>query len=88
MPAADTSESNRLYLINLRKRLSLRQVDLANALEMSLAAYSALETGASRCKRVHILAAERLSLTQAMLTNDRNVIAPSVAKDIVLARMI
>ncbi len=77
-----SDEARRVYLISMRKRLGLTQGDMAGALGMSLRSYSDLETGASRCRTVHVLAAERLTLREAAGRGDTSVLAGPVEKDL------
>ncbi|MCP2080119.1 UNVERIFIED_ORG: transcriptional regulator with XRE-family HTH domain [Methylorubrum zatmanii] len=63
--SATDDEARRAYLLSIRDRLGFSQTIMGGCLGMSLRAYSDLETGASRVRTIHILAAERVLLRQA-----------------------
>ncbi|MFJ7438059.1 hypothetical protein ACIQW5_10420 [Methylorubrum thiocyanatum] len=63
--SARDDEERRAYLSVIRDRLGFSQTVMARCLDMSLRAYSAIETGASPCRKIHILAAERVLMEQA-----------------------
>lgn len=81
-PDDTTREAWRSSLIDIRARLDATQAQMAKKLGMSLRAYSDIETGVSKCRRVHILSAERISLTQAVQSGDLDLLAPSVRKEV------
>jgi len=82
MTASTTSdEARRVYLISMRKRIGSTQAEMARALGMGPRAYSDLETGNSRCRTVHILAAERLTLREAAQHGDATLLTGPVAAD-------
>jgi transcriptional regulator with XRE-family HTH domain len=55
-------------LISLRKGMGLTQSDLAQLLGMSTRALQQIENGRSELREVHILAVERIALSQAVKT--------------------
>ncbi|MGN7124339.1 hypothetical protein [Methylorubrum thiocyanatum] len=63
--SAREEEERRAYLNAIRGRLGFTQTVMARCLDMSLRAYSAIETGASPCRKIHVLAAERVLMEQA-----------------------
>lgn len=69
------------YLVGMRERLSLTQEAMAGRLGMSLRAYSDLETGKSKTRLVHIMAAERLSLKEARLHEKPELAAGPILDD-------
>lgn len=54
-------------LVAIRKQLDITQSEMAGELGMSLRAYQALEAGESAVRAIHLLAAERVTLTNAVL---------------------
>lgn len=72
----------RAYLIEMRGNLEYTQADMAHGLGLSLRAYSDLETGASKCRQIHIMAAERLTLFRAYQAGDPAVLGKWVRRDI------
>lgn len=68
-------------LIAMRKHCELTQHGMANQLGMSLRAYQALEAGESQVRPIHILAAERVSLTQAIQKKNIEICLPFMRRD-------
>lgn len=52
-------------LASLRKRLDLTQAEMAGHIGLSMRAYHDVETGASKLRPIHTLAAERAALALA-----------------------
>lgn len=51
---------HRAHVVAIRKRLGLTQAQMAERLGLSLRTWNTIETGASPCRRIHVLAAERV----------------------------
>ena len=68
-------------LISIRKRLEFTQHEMATQLGMSLRAYHSLETGESAVRDIHILAAERVALINAVLKENPMLAGPDVRSD-------
>ena len=79
---ASSDEAQRHYLIGMRKTLGFTQTEMAHSLGMSLRSYSDIETGVSRCRTIHILAAERVTLLEAAKQEDPDLLAIPVRGDI------
>ena len=83
--ASDLSgDAYRAYIAHLRDRLDFTQEKMAGALGMSLRAYSDIENGVSKCRKVHVWAAERLSIREARERGDAALMAESVKQDLSL----
>lgn len=54
----------------IRKGLGFTQTGMANQMGMSLRAYQALEKGESEVRDIHLLAAERVAMINAVLKNN------------------
>lgn len=48
------------HVVAIRKRLRLTQAEMAERLGMSHRAWHAIEVGESACRKIHVLAAERV----------------------------
>lgn len=66
----DLNEAQRAYLLKMRERLGFSQTAMANLVGMSIRAYSDIETGVSKCRKIHINAAERVVFRIAAARND------------------
>lgn len=75
-------EASRLYVISIRERLGFTQQAMADRLGMSLRAYHDVEGGASKCRPIHVLAAERISLQEAKLRENAELMAKPVAQEV------
>jgi transcriptional regulator with XRE-family HTH domain len=53
-------------LITLRRSLDLTQAEMADRIGLGLRAYQDIEGGASKCRPIHVAAAERAALTLAV----------------------
>lgn len=74
-------DADRLHITEIRKRLGLKQSEMAERLGMGLRAYSDLENGVSKTRPIHVLAAERISLRVATERQDASLAAYSVVQD-------
>jgi DNA-binding XRE family transcriptional regulator len=68
-------------LIAIRKGLDFTQTAMADLLGMSLRAYQALEAGESTVRPIHILAAERAAMMNAVLKGSPMLAPESVRAD-------
>jgi len=59
--------SNAERLVAIRKQLDFTQSEMAAELGLSLRAYQALEAGESSVRAIHLLAAERVTLSNAVV---------------------
>lgn len=85
--ATDT-DALKLRLVEIRKGLGFTQNAMANQLGMSLRAYNDIETGISKARTIHVLAAERVALINAVLKEAPELAPLEVRQDAIdLARM-
>ena len=77
----DDRDVDRMHLATIRKRLGLTQTEMASRIGMGARAYSDLETGISKVRLVHTLAAERVSLQEARARQDATLAEHSVIQD-------
>lgn len=76
-------------LVALRKSLDLSQAEMAAEMGLSPRAYQAIEMGESTFRKLHALAAERVSLDWAVSDGRIEIALPLVrAQALELARMI
>jgi transcriptional regulator with XRE-family HTH domain len=75
------AERWREELIAIRKALGLTQAQMAHDLDLSLRAYSDIENGVSKCRQIHLMAAERLALFRAYQAQDVGLLPFHVRRD-------
>ncbi len=80
--SARDEEERRAYLSLIRDRLGFTQTVMARCLDMSLRAYNAIETGASPCRKIHVLAAERVLMEQAARRPNASLLTKPLKDDI------
>jgi transcriptional regulator with XRE-family HTH domain len=77
------------YLINARKACRLTQDEMAGHMGISKSAYADLEKGRTPIRGIHIAAADRVSLSIAVDTNNPMAATPLVRKEAIeLARLL
>lgn len=68
-------------LLALRKALGLTQTEMGRAIGLSIRTYNAIETGATKIRTLHVLAAERVALTYAAERRQADFLPAEVLQD-------
>lgn len=72
-------------LVTLRATLGFTQTEMANEIGLGLRAYQDLEGAKSPIRKTHVLAIERVALTQAVLQANLSLMPQTVMGDVLMA---